>query len=172
MGLAEINSPLARRLRAPRLIEVVLVLSFGLNLFVAGGFVYSRWEGPRGDAPMAPDRRLAMIAERIGIDPQTSKPFKELRRSFRTEHELLAAQNHPLTDEMWEELAAPQPDDQHLQGLLDQMAVHRRAFQGGTTTALVHFLATLTPPQRTAFTKLMEDRKDPIGNPLRNNLGK
>jgi Spy/CpxP family protein refolding chaperone len=172
-ALADIGPKAGPRLRAPRLIEIVLVLSLGLNLFVAGGFAYSRWEGTtRHDAPpAAPERRLDAIARRLDIDPDDAKSFKELKRSFRTAQSTFIAQNRPLAGEIWEELAKLQPEDAEIQGLLDQMAAHRRAFQAATTTALERFLATLTPAQRSDFIKLMEDRTDPIGGPLRNNIG-
>jgi hypothetical protein len=172
-GLGDSEPKTAPRMRAPRLIEIVLVLSLGLNLFVAGGFAYSHWEGAAKQATPAPtpERRLDAIAHRLGLDPESTKPFKELKRSFRLAQGAFVAQNRPLVGQIWEELAKPQPEDAQIQGLLDQMAAHRRAFQAATTVALERFLASLTPEQRADFIKLMEDRTDPVGGPLRNNIG-
>jgi len=162
-------------MRAPRLIEIVLVLSLGLNLFIAGGFAYSHWfaighhDGPPPPPPL--ERRLDAIASRLGLDPEETKPFRELKRTFRGAQQALGAQNRPLAQSIWEELAKPQPDDAEIQRLIDEMASHRHAFHAATTTALERFLAAITPEQRAEFIKLMEDRTDPVGGPLRNNIG-
>ena len=79
--------------------------------------------------------------------------------------------DRPLAQSIWEELAKPQPDDAEIQRLIDEMAAHRHAFHTATTAALERFLAAITPEQRAEFIKLMEDRSDPVGGPLRNNIG-
>jgi len=171
--LAEAPSNPAPRLRLPRPLEIVLVLSLCLNFFVAGGIAYSRWIAPppHEAGPPGPERRLDAIARRLGLDPDEVKPFRELKRSYRSAQGVLGAQNRPLAEEIWEELAKPQPEAARLEDLLDRMAANRRAFQGATTEALTRFLAAVTPEQRASFIKLMEDRTDPVGGPLRNNIG-
>jgi uncharacterized membrane protein len=161
------------KLRVPRPVEVVLVLSLALNLFVAGGFAYSRYGAnhPAQRAAGAPERRLESFVSRLGVDPESSKPFKEWRRSLRSAQGELARQNQPLVEEVWQELSAPAPDIRRVQQLLDEIAQHRRAFQDEATTATIKFMGTLDDSQRKTFTTLVIDRSNPLAGPIRNTVG-
>ncbi|WP_189045985.1 periplasmic heavy metal sensor [Aliidongia dinghuensis] len=159
------------KLRAPRPIEVALVLSLALNLFVAGGFAYSRYAAPHPGQGGPPERRLELFATRLGLDPETSKPFKEWRRGLHTAQGILALQNQPLVEDTWEELSAPTPDVQHVHELLDEIAQHRRAFQTEVTTATIKFLGTLDESQRKTFMAIVADRSNPLAGPIRNSVG-
>jgi Spy/CpxP family protein refolding chaperone len=178
--LAESTPPSssAGGLQAPRLGTVALILSLALNVFVAGGFFYAQLLAapkPAASAPQqpgpAPEKRLAMLVERLGIDPETSKPFKQLRRDLHTAQQVLAAKNHPLGEAYWEEISGATPDEKHLQDLIDQMNANRREFQSTVTGVLVRFAATLTPEQRTELVKIIEDKSNPAGAPVRNSVG-
>ncbi|HEV2673576.1 MAG TPA: periplasmic heavy metal sensor [Aliidongia sp.] len=162
------------KLRVPRLIEVALVLSLALNLFVAGGFAYSQYTTAH-PAPAAPtgggDRRLERFASKLGLDPEKSKSFKEWRRSLHSAQGVLYQQNQPLVEEAWSELSQPAPDSQHVQQILDEIAQHRRAFQADTTAATIKFLGTLDESQRKTFMATVIDRANPLAGPIRNTLG-
>lgn len=162
------------KIRVPRLTEVVLVLSVALNLFVAGGFAYSQYTAghPTQAAPGAgPERRLEMFAQKLGIDPENSKPFKEWRRSLRTAQSALFKENQPLVAQAWDDLSTPAPDAQRIQQVLDQMAAHRRTFQADATAATIKFLNTLTESQKKTFMSMVVDRSNPYAAPVRNSLG-
>ncbi len=161
------------KLRVPRLIEVVLVLSVALNLFVAGGFAYSQYTATHQIPPAAsgPERRLETFAQKLGIDPESSKPFKEWRRGLRTAQAALFKENQPLVAEAWEALRAPTPDPQRIQQVLDEMATHRRAFQADATAATIKFLNTLDESQKQTFMSMVVDRSNPYAAPVRNSLG-
>jgi Spy/CpxP family protein refolding chaperone len=165
-------------LKAPRLGTVALLLSLALNIFVAGGFCYAQLIAPPKPAATTPqqpgpgpEKRLQMLVERLGIDPESSKPFKQLRRDLHAAQQVLAAKNHPLGEDYWEEMSGAQPDEKHLQDLIDQMNANRHEFQSTVTQVLVRFTATLTPEQRSELVKIIEDRTNPAGAPVRNSVG-
>jgi len=161
-----------RGLRAPRLIEIVLVLSLALNLCVAGGFLFARWSVPvHPPAPGGFDHALEVIAGRLGIDPTQSKPYADLHHAIKVARDHFFVVHHGLGDQIWKELAKPEPDSARLQQLLDTSMETRRAFQGEVMTAVNGFLATLTPEQREVFVKVAQDRQDPAGQPFRVNIG-
>jgi len=174
--LAEPTPPVSG-LKAPSLTTAALLLSLALNLFVAGGFFYSQLlAAPKPPTAAAqpgpgPDRRLQMLVERLGIDPETSHAFKDLRRGLHQAQQAMNQKNRPLGEAYWEELSGAQPDEKHLQDLVDQMNANRREFQSTVTDVLVHFAATLTPEQRSALVKIIEDRTNPAGAPMRNSVG-
>ena len=175
--LAEPQTGATHGLQAPKLTTVALLLSVALNIFVAGGFFYSQLmaahqpAAPAQQQQQRPEHRLEMLVERLGIDPEGSRPFKELRRGLRTAQQVLAAKNRPLGETYWEELSGPQPDEKHLQDLVGQMIANRQEFQLTVTQVLSHFMATLTPEQRAELVKIIEDRTNPAGAPVRNSVG-
>jgi Spy/CpxP family protein refolding chaperone len=174
--LAESTPNPAGGLKAPRLGTVALLLSLALNIFVAGGFFYAQLLAPKpAAAPQqpgpAPERRLQMLVERLGIDPETSHPFKDLRRGLHQAQQTLGQKNRPLGEAYWEELVGAQPDEKHLQELVDQMNANRHEFQSTVTGVLVRFAATLTPEQRSQLVKIIEDKTNPAGAPVRNSIG-
>lgn len=164
-------------MQAPRLGTVALLLSLALNIFVAGGFFYAQLLAPKPTATTqqqpgpAPERRLEMLVERLGIDPESSRPFKELRRGLHQAQQALGQKNRPLGAAYWEELSGAQPDEKKLQDLIDQMNANRHDFQSTVTGVLVRFAATLTPEQRSQLVKIVEDKGNPAGAPVRNSIG-
>jgi hypothetical protein len=174
MELVESWMPAMTKLRVPRPAEVALVLSLALNLFVAGGYAYSQYTAAHPAqlaAAGGPDRRLERFANKLGLDPERSKPFEEWRHSLRTAQGALFQQNQPLVEEAWEELSTPAPDAQHVQKVLDEIAVHRRAFQAEATAATIRFLGTLDESQKKAFMAMVIDRTNPLAGPIRSTLG-
>jgi uncharacterized membrane protein len=168
-----------RGLNTPRLGTVILILSLALNVFIAGGFFYSQLAAGGGHPLEASaqqpqpglEHKLQALAGQLGIDPETSRPFKEMRRSVRTAQVTLAGRNRSLGTQYWEELATPQPDQKHLADLSEQMSGNRQTFQSELTAALVQFMATLTPDQRETLVKIVEDKGNPLGAPVRRNGG-
>jgi uncharacterized membrane protein len=157
-------------MRTPRLIEVVVILSLGLNCFILGGFAYSRFV-PTPVLTQQPDRRLERVAETIGVDPVTSKPFREFRQTVVRALRQLGMQNSLLLDDISAELASASPNHEHLVALSEQAATNRRMFLDTSSAALLKFMATLNPDQRQALLELIADRTNPVGQPLRNSLG-
>jgi len=165
--------PSMPKLRVPRPIEVVLVLSVALNLFVAGGFAYSQYTAahPIQAIPGGPERRLEGFAQKLGLDPENSKPFNEWRHRLRLAQTALVKENQPLVAQAWQDLSMPAPDAARIQQLLDQMAANRRAFQTDATAATIQFLSTLDESQKNTFMSMVIDRSNPYAAPVRNSLG-
>ena len=156
---------------------MALLLSLALNIFVAGGFFYAQLLAPKPAASTqqqpgpGPEKRLQMLVERLGIDPESSHPFKDLRRGLHQAQQALGQKNRPLGMAYWEELTGAKPDEKHLQDLIDQMNANRHEFQSTVTGVLVRFMATLTPEQRSQLVKIVEDKGNPAGAPVRNSVG-
>ncbi len=80
--MAETNGSRPARWRGPRIIDAVLLLSLALNFFVIGGYAYSLTVSPPVVAPPKPENRMEQLAEKLGIDPAASKPFRDWRRAM------------------------------------------------------------------------------------------
>lgn len=156
--------------RPPRLVEIALALSLVLNVFVVGGFVYSQLAGPSG-APVGHDRRLDLMANRLGVDTEKSKPFREFKAGLRQVFNNLNQTNKPLFDQLWQEALKPEPDLAHLDQLVDEIIKNRQAVSHESLHMLVKFSAALSPDQRALLLTLIENRKEMIAGPLRNAVG-
>jgi hypothetical protein len=158
-----------RRMRAPRLLEVVLVLSLAFNAFIAGGFLCSVWFFGHPPGPPA-EKHLDELARALGVD-KNAPPFVTLRDDLHAQFEILHQKNGPLTAPLWAEVSKPQPDPQHIQQLLAAITVNREAFQRRAAQDMIAFVLQLDPDQRAAFIRLASDRKNPQGQPIRGLLG-
>jgi Spy/CpxP family protein refolding chaperone len=150
----------------PRFLVAALVVSLALNLCVLGGAVYSRWVGHPLPPPM-PGRRLETVLEQLSLRPDQKAAFEEFRRSLRHEQETLAEADRPALGDAWEALTHDNPDQAKIQAALDQMALHRHAFQVNTTAATVRFMAVLTPEQREAVAHSVLDHRGPSDTLMR-----
>lgn len=164
-----VDMSVATRKRPINLTAVALVLSLALNICAVGGFMYSRvYEMPHGSGM---EYRLDMLSKRLHLTAAQMPAFEEFRRSLRHEQDGLGQYNDPLLAQAWTELIKPEPDLTTVQGFIDQMSMHRHAFQIDVSASLVHLLAALTPEQRVQLAKIVTDRKDPGGGPIRINVG-
>ncbi len=154
----------------PSLTVIALALSLALNLCFIGGVAYSHWVAAERPAA-TPERRLEVLAERLELKPEQMPHYEDFRRALRRSQGALGVQDAPLMRQAWDELRKSPPDPQVVQQLLDEMAMHRHAFQVDAAAALIHFMAVLTPEQRDILAKTVLDRKDPVGAPIRRNVG-
>ncbi len=145
------------------------MLSLALNLCTAAGFAYSRW-GIAPEPGATPEKRLEMLAERLKLKPEQMQSFVEFKRGLRFEQADLAQQNLPVMKDAWDELRKPNPDPQRVQLTLDQMAMHRHAFEVDASALLIRFMSNLTQNQREILADAVLDRKDPAGAIIRNNV--
>jgi hypothetical protein len=160
---------LSTRKRSINLTSMALILSLALNICAVGGFLYSSWnETPHGSGM---EYRLDMLSKRLHLTAAQMPAFEEFRQSLRHNQEALGQYNDPLLAQAWTELIKPEPDLTTVQGFIDQMSMHRHAFQIDVSASLVHLLAALTPDQRVQLAKIVTDRKDPGGGPIRINVG-
>lgn len=170
--MAELGAGAAPGMRAPSLLGVALALSLALNLCAGAGYLYSQWRGAQQPGA-APEHRpaLDLLSDRLNLRPDQQQSLDEFRRAVRKAQGALLQQNRPLMEQAWGELDRPTIDGEQVEQLLDEMALHRHAFQVDSTAALIHFLRDLTPEQRQAFAKIVLDHKDPAGGPIRNSMG-
>ena len=98
------------------------------------------------------------------------QPYEEFERALRHEQATLAFEQKPLMEEAWAELEKPQPNALKVQGLLDQMQMHRHSFQIDAAALIIRFMSVLTEEQRERFARIVLDRRDPAGAPIRNHV--
>jgi len=156
-------------MRMPRLIEVVVVLSLGLNCFVLGGYAYSRFQPPVAP-PQAPERRMEQLVGSLGVDT-TSKPFTELRQTIGRVQRQFYAQNILLLDQSLDELAKTPPAQDRLDSLAQETSANRLAMHKAVGAAMIKFIGTLTPEQHKALIEALADRANGLGQQMRNGLG-
>jgi uncharacterized membrane protein len=148
---------------------VVLALSLALNVCVVGGFAYSRWFVNHFAA--APEHKLDILGERLHLTHDQRQPFEAFKQTLRDGQTALWEENEPLLEQAWGELTKDPVDPAQLQALMDQMSLHRHAFQVGAAASLVQFIKALTLEQRETLRRIVLDHHDPIGQPLRSNVG-
>jgi uncharacterized membrane protein len=151
----------------PRPLLIGLVLSLALNVFMVGGALYIHLVAPPPPPPL-PGHRLDVLAERLKLRPEQMAAFEEFHRALRRDQEELAAKDRPLLHDVWEEIAHDNPDAGKIQALVDQMAMHRHAFQIDTTAAVVRFAGMLSPEQRIRLSKAVMDHHEGGPGGLRN----
>ncbi len=163
-------APVRSSLRRPRVIEIALALSLAFNIFMLGGFAVTvlRFGPP---PPMAPEKRMERLAHDIGIDPANSPAFEQFRTSLRLAYEDMHSKSQPLVDPFWIEMAKPQPDTQYVSRLMSDITANREAFQRHAAQAVVDFMLRLPPEQRAAFIRIVNDRRNVQGQPMRVLLG-
>src|SRR5258708_16857163 len=68
--------------------------------------------------------------------------------------------NQPLIQQVWDELAKPQPDQALIARLVDEATENRHAYQKDMAAVLGQFLAVLSPEQRAPFVELPQRPPD------------
>jgi len=147
--------PAGRRGRAGL---IALALSVTLNVFFVAGLVWMRTMAPLPPSPMSPVERFERITKDIHASSDQMAALEQFANAFRERQRLLREQNRPIAEAVWSEMAKPQPDQDKISGLIDQIGQNRRAAQKDNTAALLTFLATLSPEQRTQFANLAQQR--------------
>ena len=157
------------RTLSPRFLIAALILSLALNVCIVGGAVYAHWSRHR--LPPMPGHRLDLLAEHLKLRPEQMPEFEEFRRTLRHEQEQLAERDRPVMREAWDELTKDNPDPLKVEAALDQMALHRHAFQIDTAAAAIRFMGSLTHDQRETAEHFVLDHHGPA-DPLLRNVGK
>lgn len=155
MTAAEPNGRAPRRSRG---LIVALALSLTLNLFIAGGLI---WAHEHFRRPLPPIQRFIVIGRKLDLNDAQHAAFQHMIVVMRQRGRAQFQQNHPIFDQVWDQLAKPQPDEKAIDGLIDRVDENHRAFQKDMTAALEEFLATLTSEQRAQFADLAKYRRPP-----------
>jgi Spy/CpxP family protein refolding chaperone len=140
-----------------RLLWVALILSLTLNIFFLGGLLWSRLAAEHVSTPA---ERFAQLANSLSLSPDQHDAFQQFATDARERGRHLQEANGPLIQQVWAELAKPQPDQALIANLVDQATENRRSYQRDMTATLSRFLATLTPEQRAKFIELAQKRQD------------
>jgi uncharacterized membrane protein len=153
-----------------RLVWVALALSLALNVFFVGGAVWVRMHvhhglgGPPFGRP--PHERIEAIARDLSLDPAQRSAFDRFIRDARKETKQVREANEKLSDSAWDEMLKPQPDQDLLRRVFDEISTNRREYQTGMTATLLDFLGKLSPDQRRQFVDIARNRKNGRGPPL------
>ncbi|HTH98550.1 MAG TPA: periplasmic heavy metal sensor [Stellaceae bacterium] len=157
-------------LRRPRPIEIVLALSLAFNIFIVGGFAMTAWRfGPH--MPASPEKRMEHLVRAIGMNPTKAPAYQQLRTNLRVAFDDMRTKAQPLADSFWVELAKPQPDMNSADKLMAGVMANREEFQRQAGSAVLGFVSQLTPEQRAAFIRIVNDRRNGLGQPMRMLLG-
>ena len=151
-----------------RLAWVLLALSLALNVCFLAGFVWthtrtSPWR-------MSPEERIERMSAEMQLDPEHRQIFERYFHTVGARLLLMRTQVGPLIGDAWAEIAKPQPDEGKVAKLFDEAAEIRRGYQRQLTTETLHFLATLTPEQRSRFVELVRRPPPSWGMPINRGL--
>jgi Spy/CpxP family protein refolding chaperone len=147
-----------------RLLWLALILSLTLNIFFLGGLLWSRIAAEQGSTP---EERFTRAANSLDLSPDQHIAFQQFATDVREHSRHLHEANGPLIQQVWAELAKPQPDQALIASLVDQAAENRHNYQKDMTGTLSQFLTTLTPDQRAKFVELAQKRQDQTGGRIR-----
>jgi len=150
-----------------RIVLILACLSLALNLLAAGAYVGSTYFAAHQGRPNLIDRRFADLGTKLGIDPNSDAGLATLHRSVKLALDVRHLRNQPLMEDITAEFSKPAPDEAHIAALQDQSLAIRRASGDETLSALIAFLAQLTPDQRTKLIAFLAERRDEATMPLR-----
>lgn len=144
--------------RAPkrrRGVVITLVVSLAINVFFVAGLIgHLVFRAEFGHPPMGPIPRFERASHQMDLSSAQRTAFDGMIATFRQNRRETFQKNHPLFDQIWDQLAKPQPDEKAIADLLAQADANHVAFQKAATAAMESFLAALTPQQRAQFAGL------------------
>ncbi len=137
---------------------IALALSLAVNVFLVGaliGHFYFRGEFGR---PQTPIQRFERVAHEMNLNGPQLAAFRVMIATVRDHRRAMFLENHPLFDEVWDELGKPQPDDRAIADLIARANANHLTFAKEATAAMETFLASLNPAQRAQFAELAKRR--------------
>ena len=141
-----------------RLIWVALALSLTLNVFFVVGVLWFRVSGE--PMHMTPAERVAATENELNLNAQQRGAFQQFVNEVREHSRQLRESNLPLIQQVWDEMAKPQPDQALIGRLVDEATDHRHTYQKDMAEVLSRFLAVLSPEQRAQFVALAKRPQD------------
>src|SRR5215469_9721097 len=154
-AIAETSRPTGWR---GRLLWVALALSLTLNVFFVGGVA---WVKLSAHPPLPPIERMQRIGQALNLTDDQNLAFEQFLRVVRLRGRFFRETNQPLLERIWAELAKPTPDDDAIGKLGAQIQQNREAFGHEASTALLAFVKTLNPEQRTKLAEITKSGGDP-----------
>ena len=133
---------------------ILLAASLLLNVFFAGGVVYSKMTAEQlRDEPAA---RFDFVVDELGLSEAERDGLMDLRESARAQREEMRREGRPLREALLEEIAKPDFDQDRVDDLLRQRSVLFVSFLGGVMADTHDFLATLEPESKREFLAMMK----------------
>ena len=140
-----------------RLVWIALALSLTLNVFFVFGLL---WFQVAGQLMQTPAERVAATANELNLTAEQRGAFQQFVSEVQERSRLLRDSNQPLIQQVWDELAKPQPDQALIARLVDEATENRHAYQKDMAAVLGQFLAVLSPEQRAQFVELAKRPQD------------
>lgn len=152
MSTAEVVDRAPKRRRG---VVIALVLSLALNVFFVAGLIgHLVFHVQFGHPPMGPIQRFERASHEMDLSGAQRAAFDGMIATLRQHRRETFQKNRPLFNQIWDQLAKPQPDDKVIADLIAQADANHVAFQKEATAAMESFLATLSPQQRAQFAEL------------------
>lgn len=152
MSTAEVVDRAPKRRRG---VVIALVLSLALNVFFVAGLIgHLVFHVQFGHPPMGPIQRFERASHEMDLSGAQRTAFDGMIATLRQHRRETFQKNRPLFDQIWDQLAKPQPDDKVIADLIAQADANHVAFQKEATAAMESFLATLSLQQRAQFADL------------------
>ncbi len=146
--------------RAPkrrRGVVIALIVSLAINVFFVAGLIgHFVFHAEFGHPPMGPIQRFERASHEMNLSGAQLTAFNGMIATLRQHRRETFQKNRPLFDQIWDQLAKPQPDEKAIADLLAQADANHLAFQKDATAAMESFLAALSPQQRAQFADLVK----------------
>ena len=140
-----------------RLVWIALALSLTLNVFFIGGLAWVKFSM---HAPLPPIERMQRLGHALNLNEEQRIAFDHFVRVIRLRGRFARETNQPLLDRAWTEVSKPNPDEDTLAKLGSEISKNRMAFQQEASTALIAFVKTLSPEQRTKLAEIARGSGD------------
>ncbi len=133
---------------------ILLGASLLLNLFFAGGVIYSKMTAERLGG--APGQQLDAVADELALSEAQRAELMALRAAARERRQEMRREGQQLRQALIEEMSKPSLDQARVQTLLGERSKLFVDFVGDTMADAHAFLDTLEPKKRQEFLSLME----------------
>ncbi len=140
-----------------RLVWLALALSLTLNVCFIGGLVWTRMRFHQMASPM---ERIQHLADALNLNADQRAAFGQFLRVIRQRGRSARGSNEALLDRSWAEIAKAEPDDAALAQLGQQIHANRDAFEQEASQAMLAFIKTLSPEQRSQLAAIAKSRPD------------
>lgn len=137
-----------------KLLWILLAASLLLNLFFAGGVIYSKMTADRlRDEPAA---RFDFVVGELDLSEAEREQLMVLRETARARRDEMGREGRHLREELFKEMAKPDFDQARIEELLRQRSALFVTFLSGVMAETHDFLATLEPERKRAFMAMMK----------------
>ncbi len=133
---------------------ILLAASLLLNVFFAGGVIYSKMTAERlRDEPAA---RLDFVVDELGLGEAERGRLMALRETALARRDEMRREGRHLREELFKEMAKPDFDQARVEQLLRQRSVLFVTFLGGVMAETHDFLANLDAESKREFMAMMK----------------